>query len=214
MLFHDREDAGRRLAKLLAEYANHSDIIVLGLPRGGVPVAYAVAQELRVPLDVFLVRKLGTPGQEELALGAIASGGIQVLNRRIIDELGITDSTIREIVRREETELARREVAFRGDHAPLDLSEKTVILVDDGLATGSTMRAAARAIRQAGARKLVIAVPVGAQAVCELMRAEADEVVCAYMPDNFFAVGQSYVNFEQTTDEQVRELLKPTPQQT
>ncbi len=212
--FRDRNDAGQELATLLKEYANRSDVVVLGLPRGGVPVAHQVANALAAPLDIFLVRKLGAPGQEELALGAIASGGTRVLNHRIIKELGIPEETVFEIARQQNEELERRERAFRGDRPSLNVTGKVVILIDDGLATGSTMRAAARALRQLRPAKLVIAVPVGARTVCDSMRAEADEVVCVHVPDNFFAVGQWYRNFEQTTDDEVTDFLKMAPGQT
>jgi putative phosphoribosyl transferase len=196
------------LARLLSEYAGRPDVIVLGLPRGGVPVANEVAAALSAPLDVFIVRKLGTPGQEELALGAIASGSVRVLNPAVINELGVPEETVNEIMRRERVELERRERAFRGELSPLDVRDRIAILVDDGLATGSTMRAAARALRQMHPSKVVIAVPVAARAVCDSMRSEADEVVCTYLPETFFAVGQWYRNFEQTTDEEVAELLE------
>jgi predicted phosphoribosyltransferase len=160
MMFRDRYDAGEILAQRLREFAGRPDVIVLALPRGGVPVGYVVARELGVPLDVFVVRKLGTPGQTELAMGAIASGGIRVLNRDVVDALGIPDWSIEEVTRREEEELERREKKYRGDRPPLDVRGKTVILVDDGLATGSTMRAAAAALRKAGAARIVVAVPV------------------------------------------------------
>jgi predicted phosphoribosyltransferase len=207
MMFRDRYDAGEILAQRLREFAGRPDVIVLALPRGGVPVGYVVARELGVPLDVFVVRKLGTPGQTELAMGAIASGGIRVLNRDVVDALGIPDWSIEEVTRREEEELERREKKYRGDRPPLDVRGKTVILVDDGLATGSTMRAAAAALRKAGAARIVVAVPVASRATCDQLREEGNEVVCATTPEPFFAVGQWYKDFDQTTDEEVRELL-------
>jgi putative phosphoribosyl transferase len=207
MMFRDRYDAGEILAQRLREFAGRPDVIVLALPRGGVPVGYVVARELGVPLDVFVVRKLGTPGQTELAMGAIASGGLRVLNRDVVDALGIPDWSIEEVTRREEEELERREKQYRGDRLPLDVSGKTVILVDDGLATGSTMRAATAALRKAGAARIVVAVPVASRVTCDQLREEGNEVVCATTPEPFFAVGQWYKDFDQTTDEEVRELL-------
>lgn len=207
MMFRDRYDAGEMLAERLREFAGRRDVIVLALPRGGVPVGYVVARELGVPLDVFVVRKLGTPGQPELAMGAIASGGVRVLNREVVDALGIPEASIEEVSRREEEELQRRERQYRGDRPSLDVSGKTGILVDDGLATGSSMRAAAAALRQAGAARIVIAVPVASRATCDQLREEGNDVVCATTPEPFFAVGQWYKDFAQTTDEEVRELL-------
>ncbi|HET7184547.1 MAG TPA: phosphoribosyltransferase [Terriglobales bacterium] len=206
-MFRDRYDAGEMLAERLREFAGRRDVIVLALPRGGVPVGYVVARELGVPLDVFVVRKLGTPGQPELAMGAIASGGVRVLNREVVDALGIPEASIEEVSRREEEELQRRERQYRGDRPSLDVSGKTGILVDDGLATGSSMRAAAAALRQAGAARIVIAVPVASRATCDQLREEGNDVVCATTPEPFFAVGQWYKDFAQTTDEEVRELL-------
>jgi predicted phosphoribosyltransferase len=207
MMFRDRYDAGEMLAERLREFSGRRDVIVLALPRGGVPVGYVVARELGVPLDVFVVRKLGTPGQPELAMGAIASGGVRVLNREVVDALGIPEASIEEVSRREEEELQRRERQYRGDRPSLDVSGKTGILVDDGLATGSSMRAAAAALRQAGAARIVIAVPVASRATCDQLREEGNDVVCATTPEPFFAVGQWYKDFAQTTDEEVRELL-------
>lgn len=208
MIFEDRTDAGRVLAGHLSRYANRNDVMVLALPRGGMPVAYEVARALRAPLDVFLVRKLGTPGQEELALGAIASGGVLVLNDDVVEALGIPQHIIESIVAREFKELERRERQYRGSRPPLAVSGKIAIVVDDGLATGSTMRAAALALRQMSPSKVVVAVPVASAVTCERLRAEVDEVICVATPDNFFAVGQWYRNFEQTTDEEVRGLLE------
>ena len=208
MIYRDRFDAGETLAEKLREYAGRADVVVLALPRGGVPVGYEVARALAVPLDVFVVRKLGTPGQPELAMGAIASGGVRVLNRDVVEALGIPDWAIEEATQQEQTELERREVQYRGDRPALDVHGKTVILVDDGLATGSTMRAAAAALRKAGAARILVAVPVAARATCDQLREEGNEVLCATTPEPFFAVGQWYKDFAQTTDEEVRELLE------
>jgi putative phosphoribosyl transferase len=208
VLFRDRTEAGRVLARELRAYAGRPDVLVLALPRGGVPVGYEVAHELGAPLDVFVVRKLGAPGQEELAIGAIASGGVRVLNREVVRLLGITEEEIEEIADREQRERERRERLYRGDRPPLDPRGRIVILVDDGLATGSTMRAAAAALRRLGPEKIVVAVPVAASSVCQQLSAEVDEVVCAATPEPFFAVGQWYSEFRQTTDEEVRELLE------
>lgn len=206
--FRDRREAGRVLARTLAAYTNRPDVIVLGLPRGGVPVAYEVARALHAPLDVFLVRKLGLPGREELAMGAIASGGVRVLNREVVEALGIPEEVIDEVAATEEEELHRRERLYRGDRPPLNVAGKTVILVDDGLATGSTMRAAVEALRQQFPARVIVAVPVGAPETCAKLQHEADWVVCPYSPDTFYAVGLWYEDFDQTTDEEVRELLE------
>jgi putative phosphoribosyl transferase len=213
--FIDRRDAGRVLASRLTKYAGRDDVIVLGLPRGGVPVAYEVASALGAPMEVFLVRKLGTPGHRELAMGAIASGGVRVLNEDVVHWYGISESAIERIAREEQDELERRERAYRDDRPPPDFTNKVVILIDDGLATGSTMRAAARAVRARRPARVVIAVPVGAPQTCAELAASADEVICARMPEPFSAVGQWYLNFEQTDDDEVRELLQKssaTPQ--
>ena len=207
-MFRDRIDAGETLAEELREYAGRADVVVLALPRGGVPVGYEVARALGVALDVFVVRKLGTPGQPELAMGAIASGGVRVLNRDVVEALGIPDWEIEEATQREQAELERREEQYRGDRPALEVRGKTVILVDDGLATGSTMRAATAALRKAGASRIVVAVPVAARATCDQLREEGNEVLCATTPEPFFAVGQWYKDFAQTTDEEVRELLE------
>jgi predicted phosphoribosyltransferase len=208
MLFRDRFEAGRLLASQLADLANRPDVVVLALPRGGVPVGFEVARELNEPLDVFLVRKLGTPGQEELAMGAIASGGVRVLNREVVAALGISEQEIEAVARHEQRELERREHEYRGDRGPLDVRGRIAILVDDGLATGSSMRAAARALRQRRPAQIVVAVPVAARATCQDFEQEVDRVVCAFTPEPFFAVGQWYKQFSQTTDEEVRNLLK------
>jgi putative phosphoribosyl transferase len=208
--FKDRVQAGRYLADKLLTYANAPDALVLGLPRGGVVVAYEVANKLRIPLDVFLVRKLGVPGYEELAMGAIASGGTRVMNEDVLQQIRITDSTIEAVARREELELKRREVAYRGDRPPLDVHGLTVILVDDGLATGATMRAAVAALRKQKPNQIIIAVPTASPDVCDEFRTQVDSIVCGMTPTPFYAVGAWYENFSQTTDEEVRELLRTT----
>ena len=206
MRYRDRREAGRVLAELLAPLANQPDVLVLGLPRGGVPVAWEVARRLGAALDVFVVRKLGFPGHEELAMGAIASGGIRVLKPEVV-AYGVTRDEIERLAEREQRELERRERLFRGDRPPIRVVDRTVILVDDGLATGSTMRAAVRALRQQGAARIIVAVPVAARSTCAEMEDEADEVVCAATPEPFHAVGLWYEDFRQTTDDEVRELL-------
>ena len=205
--FRDRRDAGRQLAEKLAAYANRPDVLVLALPRGGVPVAYEVARALNAPLDVFLVRKLGVPGHEELAMGAIATGGVRVLNQRVLREARVPPSEVEAVAAEEERELARREWEYRGDRPPPEIRGKTAILVDDGLATGASRHAAVQALRQQGPRKVVVAVPVAAPETCEAFRAEVDEIVCAVAPEFFYAVGLWYQDFSQTTDEEVRDLL-------
>jgi predicted phosphoribosyltransferase len=207
MRFRDRAEAGRVLAEELATYADRDDVLVLALPRGGVPVGYQVARGLGVPLDVFLVRKLGVPGYEELAMGAIASGGVTVLNQAVIRALEIPEEMIAESSAREQDELRRRERAYRGDRPPVSVGGKVVILVDDGLATGSSMRAAIAALRRLGPSRIVVAVPTSAASTCEEMRALADECVCAMTPEPFHAVGLWYDDFSQTTDEEVCNLL-------
>lgn len=206
--FEDRYDAGRQLAKQLEKYADRSDVIVLGLPRGGVPVAYEIARHLHGPLDVFIVRKLGVPGFEELAVGAIASGGVRVLNEDVVRLLPNAEKVIEEATAREQIELDRRERLYRENRPPPELSGRTVILVDDGLATGATMRAAVSALRQRGVAKIVVAVPVGAPETCREFEKEVEETICAICPDYFQAVGQFYNDFSQTTDDEVRELLR------
>ena len=213
MIFRDRTDAGRQLAARLTRYADRTDVLVLALPRGGVPVAYEVAKALKAPLDVFLVRKLGVPGHEELAMGAIASGGVRVLNEDLVDYLRIPDGVIDAVAAVEQRELERREHAYRDDHPPLDVKDSIVILVDDGLATGSTMRAAAAALRLQKPRRIVVAVPVSSAETCEELRSEVDEIVCAVTPEHFQGVGLWYEDFSQTSDEEVRELLKRATQQ-
>jgi predicted phosphoribosyltransferase len=205
--FRDRFEAGRVLAGKLQDYANRPDVIVLALPRGGVPVAYEVARALHAPLDVFLVRKLGVPGHEELAMGAIASGGVRVLNRDVVNKLKVPAEVIDAVTDRELEELRRREREYRDDRPAPDVLGKTVILIDDGLATGSTMRSAVAALRRQGPSRLVVAVPIAAPSTCEEFQDEVDEVVCARTPEPFYAVGVWYDDFSQTTDEEVRELL-------
>jgi erythromycin esterase-like protein/predicted phosphoribosyltransferase len=206
-LFLDRRDAGRRLAQKIAGYSNRPDVLVLALPRGGVPVAYEVARALNAPLDVFVVRKLGVPGYEELAMGAVATGGVRVLNNEIVEGLGIPASMIDAVAARERQELARRERLYRDGRPQPDVRGRTVILVDDGLATGATMHAAIEALRQQGPERIVVAVPTASPDTCEEMKRRADEVICAITPEPFHAVGRWYQEFSQTTDEEVRELL-------
>jgi putative phosphoribosyl transferase len=206
--FANRREAGRVLASHLMHYSGRDgDVIVLALPRGGVPVGYEVADALDAPLDVFLVRKLGVPGHEELAMGAIASGGVRVLNPTVVQGLRIPQRWIDEVAVQEQTELERRAREYRGDRPQPDVKGKVVILVDDGLATGATMRAAAEALRRLGPRKLVIAVPAASPETCEEFRQEVDEIVCAVTPDPFYAVGVWYEDFSATSDEEVRDLL-------
>ena len=205
--FPDRAEAGRFLATKLSKYSGRDDVIVLGLPRGGVPVAYEVARALRVPLDVFIVRKLGVPGFEELAVGAIASGGVRVLNEDVARALPNADEIIEAVTKQETAEVERREQKYRDGRPAPEIQGKTAILTDDGLATGATMRAAVKALRQRGAAKIVVAVPVGPLDTCKEFEEEADEVVCASAPEFFQAVGQYYEDFSQTSDEEVRQLL-------
>ncbi len=205
--FRDRTHAGQVLAEKLAPYAGRDDVIVLGLPRGGVPVAYKVARALGAPMDAFIVRKLGVPGQEELAMGAIAGGGVRVLNPEVVRLVGITPAQIEAVAEREGRELARRERLYRMDRPQPDLTDRIVILIDDGLATGATMRAAVAAVRQAHPAKIVVAVPVAPPETCQELAAEADEVVCALTPEPFYGVGLWYDQFEQTSDQEVRNLL-------
>ena len=208
--YADRSDAGRRLAKALAAagYDRDPDILILALPRGGVPVAYEVARELDSPLDVFLVRKLGVPGHEELAMGAIASGGVTVLNDDVVRRARIRRDELDAVMRSELHELRRRERAYRGDRPPISIEAKTVILVDDGLATGASMRAAAEAVRRMNPKKVAVAVPVAAPETCEQFRQIVDDVTCVLTPEAFASVGMWYENFSQTSDEEVRELLE------
>jgi putative phosphoribosyl transferase len=212
MRFRNRSEAGRLLAELLRRYASRDDVIVLALPRGGVPVAHDVARALGAPLDVFLVRKLGVPGQEEFAMGAIATGGALVLDEDVVRTLGISRQELGRVISAEQRELQRREAAYRAGRDPPNLEGKTVILVDDGLATGSTMRAAALAVRQQRPARIVVAVPVAAAETCDEFRGDVDEIVCALTPEQFRAVGLWYDDFSQTSDEEVRELLARAPQ--
>jgi putative phosphoribosyl transferase len=213
--FADRREAGRILSGQLISYAGRDDVIVLGLPRGGVPVAYEAAQALNAPLDVFLVRKLGAPGHEELAMGAIASGGVVVVNEEVVRALRISADTVMAEVESERKELTRREAIYRGGRRPLDVRRKIVILIDDGLATGSTMRAAVTALRQKEPARIVVAVPVGAASTCAEFRLIADDCVCAIAPENFRAVGLWYDDFAQTLDDEVCDLLtRVTPGET
>ncbi|HYE74919.1 MAG TPA: phosphoribosyltransferase [Blastocatellia bacterium] len=205
--FQDRTEAGQVLAQHLMAYVNRPDVLVLALPRGGVPVAYEVAIALNAPLDIFLVRKLGVPGHEELAMGAIASGGVRVRNEDVIRYMQIPDKVIDEAAAREQQELERRERAYRNGRAAPEIRHRTVILIDDGLATGSTMRAAALALKQQQPAQIIIAVPVAAEATCDEFRNEVDQVICAMTPEPFYAVGLWYRNFTQTTDDEVRDLL-------
>ena len=208
MIYSNRSEAGKFLAALLTSYADRADVLVLALPRGGVPVAFEVAKELRAPLDIFLVRKLGLPGHEEFAIGAIATGGVRVLNDDVVDYLGISDDVIDSIAAKELRELERRERAYRGDRREPNVRGKTVVLVDDGLATGSTMRAAASALRQQAPARIVVAVPVSAPQTCDEYRMGVDEIICAATPKRFYGVGRWYRDFSQTSDDEVRELLK------
>jgi predicted phosphoribosyltransferase len=207
MLFRDRVDAGRKLAAQLPSYRNQPDVIVLALPRGGVPVGYEVARALGAPLDVFLVRKLGVPGHEELAMGAIASGGVRVMNDQVMRILPISRDMVERVAAEEQQELARRERLYRDGRPPADVRGRTVVLVDDGLATGSTMRAAVTALRQLGPKKIVVAVPVGSPDACAEFADEADDAICAAKPEPFYAVGYWYANFDPTSDDEVRALL-------
>ncbi|OBA88703.1 phosphoribosyl transferase [Mycobacteriaceae bacterium 1482268.1] len=205
--FRDRREAGQVLAEELAAYRGRDDLLVLGLARGGVPVGWEVAAALRAPLDVFLVRKLGVPQWEELAMGALASGGGLVVNDNLMASLGISDEALRATIDRETTELHRRETAYRGDRPPADPKDLTAIIVDDGIATGASMLAAVRAVRATQPASVVVAVPVGPASACNQLGREADDVVCATMPPGFEAVGQVYADFHQVSDDEVRELL-------
>jgi putative phosphoribosyl transferase len=208
IIFRDRTDAGRQLADELLHYGGRSNVIVLALPRGGVPVAAEVARRLALPLDVFVVRKLGVPGHEELAMGAIASGDVRVLNHDVVSAISAPDEMIEAITAIEREELERRERSYRGTRPAPHVQGRTVILIDDGLATGATMRAAVAALRHQGAAKIIVAVPVGAASTCRELAEEVDESVCLMAPDSFIGVGQYYEDFSQTTDEEVRELIE------
>ena len=207
-IFKDRADAGRFLASKLNQFANLADVVVVGLPRGGVPVAYEVAHKLNAPLDLLVVRKLGVPGHEELAMGAIASGGVRMLNQDVLSHLGIPQDIIDLVIESEQRELERRESEYRKNHPPLKLRGQTVIVVDDGLATGSSMHAAVTAIRQKQPKKIIVAVPVGARDTCESFQNEVDTMaICAITPESFQSVGAWYANFTPTTDDEVRKCL-------
>ncbi len=206
--FRDRTQAGQILAAQLAAYANRPDVLVLAFPRGGVPVAFEVARALHAPLDVIIVRKLGVPREEELAMGAIASGGVHVLNDDVVQLLGISEEEINRVAAHEQREVERRERLYRGDRPAYEVHGRTVILVDDGIATGATMRAAVAAVRQQQPARIVIAIPVAASSTCEEFAGEVDELVCVLRPEAFFAVGFWYEHFSQTTDEEVRDLLQ------
>jgi predicted phosphoribosyltransferase len=209
VVFEDRRDAGRRLAAVLTPFAD-ADPVVLALPRGGVPVGYEIARRLRAPLDVLIVRKLGVPGREELAMGALATGGARVLNEDVVGLLRIPEEAIERVAAAEQREIERRERLYRGDRPPVAVEGRTVILVDDGLATGATMRAAARSLRQRAPRTLVAAVPVGAPESCAMLSKHVDRMICLEQPAAFMGVGRWYRNFTQTTDEEVRSLLAHT----
>jgi predicted phosphoribosyltransferase len=207
-VFRDRHEAGRLLAARLTDYADRTDVVILALPRGGVPVAFEMATALHVPLDVMVVRKLGVPGHEELAMGAIASGGVQVVNEDVMRNLNLSPAVLKSVAAIEHQELIRRERAYRGSRGSAIVEGRTVILVDDGLATGSTMRAAVTALRRRDPARIVIAVPTAAPETCEELRSEVDEMICAMTPTPFYGVGQWYEDFSQTTDEEVRDLLE------
>jgi putative phosphoribosyl transferase len=206
--FHDRTEAGKLLAKQLTAYANRDDVLVLALPRGGVPVAFEVARALHAPLDVIIVRKLGVPGQEELAMGAIATGGVRILNKDVVQFLDIPDEIIDKIAENEQKELERRERLYRGDRPVYAVQGRTIILVDDGIATGATMHAAVAALKQRQPTRIIIAVPTAAPSTCDEFEAEVDELVCLIRPEPFIAVGYWYKQFSQTSDEEVRSMLE------
>jgi putative phosphoribosyl transferase len=206
-MFADRIEAGRKLAEQLKAYAGREDVIVLGVPRGGVPVAFEVATALKAPLDILVLRKLGVPWQEELAFGAIAQGGVRVLDRKIMQMLNLTTAEVERVAAKEQVELERREKAYRGDRPPLDVRGRTVVLVDDGIATGSSMRAAIAALRQMAPARIVLAVPVAPPSTCDRLRTEVDDLVCIDMPESFYAIGQFYLDFSPVGDREVTDLL-------
>jgi putative phosphoribosyl transferase len=208
MIFPNRTEAGRKLAEKLATYGKRKDVIVLGIPRGGVPVAFEVAGALGAPLDVFIARKLGVPGHEELAFGAISSGGVRFLDQQTVEMLGIAKSEIARVTAQEQKELDRRENVYRGGRPPLKVEGLAAILVDDGIATGSSMQAAIAALRQMKPARIVVAVPVAPPSTCDRLRPLVDELVCVYAPEFFYAIGQFYGDFSQVTDEQVIELIQ------
>lgn len=212
-IFKDRRDAGQKLATELSAFAGRSDVVVLALPRGGVPVAFEVALALGAPLDIFIVRKLGLPGHEELAIGAIASGGVRVLNNDIVQTLRIPERVIDGVAQRELQELERRERAYRGDRPMPDVRDRTVILIDDGLATGASMRAAVAGLRALHPAQIVVAVPTAAPETCAALEREVDQIVCAMTPEPFYGVGRWYEDFSQTTDEEVRMFLEEANRQ-
>jgi putative phosphoribosyl transferase len=211
--FRDRRDAGRKLAPKLSAYVERPNILLLALPRGGVPVAYEIAIALNAPLDIFIVRKLGLPGREELAIGAIASGGVRVLNNDVIRMLSVPEEVINFVVKHELQELQRRENLYRGDRPPPEVRDRTVILVDDGLATGASMRAAVAGLRAQHPARIVIAVPAASPETCKAFQSEVDEIVCAITPEPFYGVGRWYEDFSQVTDEEVRILLQEANRQ-
>lgn len=213
MIFRNRDEAGEQLASHLAEYASREDVVVLGVPRGGVPIAFKVATALNLPLDVFVLRKLGVPGHEELAFGAIGSGGVRVLDRAVVEGIGLSNTVIDLVTRTERAELARREQTYRRGRPPLDVRGKTVILVDDGIATGSSLRAGVRALWQLQPAGIVIAAPVAPQATINRLKQEVDDVVCVAVPERFYGVGQFYDDFTQVSDEEVIELLEAVAHQ-
>lgn len=212
--FQNRTEAGQALASLLSQYGDRTDVLVLGLPRGGVPVAFEIAAALHVPLDIFLVRKLGVPGHEELAMGAIASGDVRVLNQDVVEMQQISDDSLEEVTQREQQELERREHLYRGDRPALPIQDQSVVLVDDGLATGATMRAAILAVRQQQPAEIVVAVPVGARQAYEQLSPQVDAVICTVMPERFNSVGTWYEEFPQTSDREVCELLQRAQERT
>ena len=211
-LFRDRRDAGKKLAQKLIDYSGREDVIVLALPRGGVPVAYEVSLALQIPLDIFIVRKLGWPGHEEMAIGAIASGGVRVLNEDIVRHLNIPDTLIDAVAQRETRELERREREYRGKRPPLELKDRAVIIIDDGLATGASMRAAIVGVRAHAPVQIVVAVPTAALETCKALEPEVDQIICASTPEPFYGVSRWYEDFSQTTDEEVRLLLEKANQ--
>ena len=212
-MFRDRTDAGRKLARKLKSYANRQDLLVLGLPRGGIPVAFEVANSLNAPLDVLLVRKLGVPGREECAMGAIASRGIQILNREIVERRRISPAAIASVASQEQQELKRREFAYRKDCSFIDICDRTVILVDDGMATGATMQAAILAVRQQHPKQIIIAVPVATLEIYNKLQTKVDKIICVKVPEQFNSVSFWYQNFSQTTDVEVRNLLRRAAEQ-
>lgn len=206
--FKDRRQAGALLARELSKYRGEEDVVILALPRGGVPVAFEVARELEAPLDVFLVRKLGVPGQEELAMGAIADGGIRVINKEVLPYLKITDEAIEQVAKKEEAELKRRRREYTGDREPIDITGKVAIIIDDGLATGSTMKAAIAAVKEKSPSKIIVGVPVAPPSTCDELEDSVDDMICLLKPEYFRAVGLWYDVFDQTSDQEVKDLLQ------